>query len=107
MNTAAKICKNAVPNGTFVTRTELTLSRWISRCTNYAHLFSPLCLKKKTLPIYLLLRSECDDADKVKKGDYLSMHYTGTIDESSPAGVKGEKFDSSRDRGQTFDFTIG
>ena len=50
---------------------------------------------------------ECDDADKVKKGDYLSMHYTGTIDESSPAGEKGEKFDSSRDRGQTFDFTCG
>jgi len=50
---------------------------------------------------------ECDDADKVKKGDYLSMHYTGIIDESSPAGEKGEKFDSSRDRGQTFDFTIG
>lgn len=35
------------------------------------------------------------------------MHYTGTIDESSPAGEKGEKFDSSRDRGQTFDFTCG
>ena len=94
--TAAKICKNAVPNG-------------ICRDGFHDALCSPLfsSLFKKTLPIYLLLRSECDDADKVKKGDYLSMHYTGTIDESSPAGVKGEKFDSSRDRGQTFDFTIG
>ena len=35
------------------------------------------------------------------------MHYTGTIDESSPTGVKGSKFDSSRDRGQTFDFAVG
>mmetsp|Transcript_4138 Transcript_4138/g.9395 ORF Transcript_4138/g.9395 Transcript_4138/m.9395 type:complete len:210 (+) Transcript_4138:76-705(+) len=50
---------------------------------------------------------ECEDSEKVKPGDYLSMHYTGTIDESSPSGEKGEKFDSSRDRDSTFDFTIG
>jgi FKBP-type peptidyl-prolyl cis-trans isomerase len=50
---------------------------------------------------------ECEDSEKVKKGDYLHMHYTGTIDESSPVGEKGEKFDSSRDRDRTFDFTIG
>jgi FKBP-type peptidyl-prolyl cis-trans isomerase len=35
------------------------------------------------------------------------MHYTGTIDESSETGEKGSKFDSSRDRGSTFDFQIG
>ena len=78
-------------------------------CTHDA-LCSPLSSFRKIIKSRLcdsLLCSECDDADKVKKGDYLSMHYTGTIDESSPAGVKGEKFDSSRDRGQTFDFTIG
>ena len=51
--------------------------------------------------------TECADADKVKSGDYLEMHYTGTIDESSETGEKGKKFDSSRDRGQTFDFQIG
>mmetsp|Transcript_15641 Transcript_15641/g.38541 ORF Transcript_15641/g.38541 Transcript_15641/m.38541 type:complete len:211 (-) Transcript_15641:55-687(-) len=50
---------------------------------------------------------ECDDADKVKAGDSLKMHYTGTIDESSEVGEKGVKFDSSRDRGNTFDFKIG
>ncbi len=51
--------------------------------------------------------TECADEDKVKTGDHLEMHYTGTIDESSETGVKGKKFDSSRDRGQTFDFPIG
>ena len=51
--------------------------------------------------------SECDDENKVQKGNHLSMHYTGTIDESSETGEKGSKFDSSRDRGDTFDFTIG
>lgn len=51
--------------------------------------------------------TECDDADKVKSGQFLSMHYTGTIDESSATGEKGAEFDSSRTRGQTFDFKIG
>jgi len=51
--------------------------------------------------------TECEDGDKVKAGDHLSMHYTGTIDESSETGEKGAEFDSSRTRGQTFDFKIG
>jgi len=38
---------------------------------------------------------------------FLSMHYTGKIDESSETGEKGKVFDSSRTRGQTFDFAIG
>lgn len=44
---------------------------------------------------------------KTKKGDNLSMHYTGSIDESSETGVKGKVFDSSRNRGQPFDFVLG
>ena len=50
---------------------------------------------------------ECGAASKVKAGDKLKMHYTGTIDASSAAGEKGKQFDSSRDRGATFDFEIG
>ena len=44
---------------------------------------------------------------KTKAGDSLSMHYTGTIDASSTAGVAGKKFDSSLDRGDPFEFTLG
>ena len=50
---------------------------------------------------------ECGAPSKVKPGDKLKMHYTGTIDASSAAGEKGKQFDSSRDRGATFDFEIG
>mmetsp|Transcript_589 Transcript_589/g.1161 ORF Transcript_589/g.1161 Transcript_589/m.1161 type:complete len:213 (-) Transcript_589:50-688(-) len=51
--------------------------------------------------------TECEDAQRVSAGNNLSMHYTGTIDQSSETGEKGKQFDSSRDRGQTFDVVIG
>ena len=50
---------------------------------------------------------ECSEEDTVKEGSFLKMDYTGTIDESSETGEKKLKFDSSRDRDQTFDFQIG
>ena len=40
-------------------------------------------------------------------GDRLSMNYIGTIDKSSTAGEGGAKFDSSYDRNEPFDFTLG
>ena len=40
-------------------------------------------------------------------GDYATVHYTGWLyDESAPDG-RGEKFDSSVDRGQVFEFPLG
>ena len=50
---------------------------------------------------------ECEDGDLVMAGKFLKMHYTGTIDQNSATGEKGKQFDSSRDRGETFDVQIG
>ncbi len=40
-----------------------------------------------------------------KAGDNVSVHYTGWL--QNPDGSIGKKFDSSRDRGQPFQFPLG
>ncbi|MDE2000716.1 MAG: FKBP-type peptidyl-prolyl cis-trans isomerase [Burkholderiales bacterium] len=42
--------------------------------------------------------------DTANAGAYVSVHYTGWLYEN---GVKGAKFDSSKDRGQPFEFPLG
>jgi FKBP-type peptidyl-prolyl cis-trans isomerase FkpA len=43
----------------------------------------------------------------ISQGQVAVVHYTGWLYEPTAAEQKGEKFDSSRDRGQPFSFTIG
>lgn len=40
-------------------------------------------------------------------GDEVSVHYTGWLYDQNAAGKRGQKFDSSRDRGQPFVFLLG
>lgn len=43
----------------------------------------------------------------ISQGQVAVVHYTGWVYEPTVAGHKGMKFDSSRDRGQPFEFVIG
>lgn len=58
-----------------------------------------------TLPSGLCYRDEVpgDGAEPVR-GRPVSVHYTGWLDRD---GERGAQFDSSRDRGQPFRFTLG
>jgi peptidylprolyl isomerase len=44
------------------------------------------------------------DGATAKAGNKVSVHYTGWLSDN---GAKGKKFDSSLDRGQPFQFTLG
>ena len=41
------------------------------------------------------------------EGNKVSVHYTGWLYDMTAADNKGKKFDSSRDRGQPFEFPLG
>ena len=41
------------------------------------------------------------------KGHMVAVHYTGWLYDASAAGYKGNKFDSSRDRGAPIEFPLG
>jgi FKBP-type peptidyl-prolyl cis-trans isomerase FkpA len=43
----------------------------------------------------------------ISQGQVAVVHYTGWLYDPAAAEQKGAKFDSSRDRGQPFSFTIG
>jgi FKBP-type peptidyl-prolyl cis-trans isomerase FkpA len=44
---------------------------------------------------------------EVKKGATAVVHYTGWLYDPNTADHKGQRFDSSRDRGQPFRFRVG
>jgi FKBP-type peptidyl-prolyl cis-trans isomerase FkpA len=44
---------------------------------------------------------------EAKVGKSVFVHYTGWIYDSSAKEGRGKKFDSSKDRGQTFNFALG
>lgn len=41
------------------------------------------------------------------KGNVVTVHYTGWLYDVKASDLRGTKFDSSVDRGQTFDFAVG
>ena len=47
------------------------------------------------------------DGTEATAGKLVSVHYTGWLYDEKAADTHGAKFDSSRDRGQPFDFPLG
>lgn len=47
------------------------------------------------------------DGAEAKAGQQVTVHYTGWLYDESGAENKGKKFDSSRDRGTPFSFSLG
>jgi len=41
------------------------------------------------------------------QGNTVAVHYTGWLYDNSAADKKGQQFDSSRDRGTAFEFSLG
>ena len=47
------------------------------------------------------------EGELATSGKLVMVHYTGWLYDEAAADHKGKKFDSSRDRGQPFDFPLG
>lgn len=61
-------------------------------------------LSSKELMIEVIKEGE---GDAIEAGQVAVVHYTGWFYDESADDNRGDKFDSSRDRGDTFDFRLG
>ena len=70
---------------------------WIPQAMSAAKVTTPSGLQYVDLTV--------GNGDVAKAGNQVSVHYTGWL--QNPDGSKGRKFDSSKDRGQPFQFALG
>jgi FKBP-type peptidyl-prolyl cis-trans isomerase FkpA len=70
---------------------------WIPQTMSAAKVTTPSGLQYVDLTV--------GNGDVAKASDQVSVHYTGWL--QNPDGSKGRKFDSSKDRGQPFQFALG
>lgn len=96
----------AAPQSTQSSATDVTLSQTLAQAsnpssTNAADLMTEANQDVVTTPSGLQYIDLVEGTGATpQKGQTVSVHYTGTLE-------NGRKFDSSRDRGQPFEFPIG
>jgi peptidylprolyl isomerase len=96
----------AAPQSTQPSATDVTLSQTLAQAsnpssTNAADLMTEANQDVVTTPSGLQYIDLVEGTGATpQKGQTVSVHYTGTLE-------NGRKFDSSRDRGQPFEFPIG
>lgn len=74
----------------------------LSACLTLALSYLSLAIAEDSLQIGIKKAVPDEHCERrTRNGDKLSMHYTGLLKSS------GEKFDSSLDRQQPFEFTLG
>ena len=57
-------------------------------------------MEETTMGLEIKVLKEGTGDQEAKSGDFVKVHYTGTLED-------GTKFDSSVDRGEPFEFTLG
>ncbi|MDO8310916.1 MAG: FKBP-type peptidyl-prolyl cis-trans isomerase [Sideroxyarcus sp.] len=84
----------------------LLLTAGIFSVTAYAE---KAATKKEAVNITKLVKTDkkLGKGAQAAAGKEVSVHYTGWLYDAAAADHKGKKFDSSRDRGQSFDFPLG
>lgn len=63
--------------------------------------------KASTMSELIITDVKVGEGDTASAGKQVSVHYTGWLYDAAAPDHHGAKFDSSRDRGQPFDFPLG
>jgi FKBP-type peptidyl-prolyl cis-trans isomerase len=68
---------------------------------------APISLPSEQIKELKVVDVKPGDGKASKHGDQLEVHYTGWLYDPTQPENKGNKFDSSRDRGEPFKFRLG
>ena len=80
----------------------LIMDRWLEVFVVFAIIFNVSSGEEEKVTIKVEYKPPDEKCQrKSKDGDFLAMHYTGRLERD------GSVFDSSHNRGHTFDFTLG